>query len=398
MNDLENKWSVELLTSLRKQGDPLADNVVHQVFEHGEVGSVNRLLGSLVKNDAIPPEGLPPEIYHFLENLPQPECNRELIAEAEDLFIKHGNLALVVLLCASLPECYTMKKGVEVLWLTQRLEEHVLRRLLETAQMVVSVMARGGLSPQGKGIRAATKVRLMHAAIRHLIICKDSSAPSEKPRELSDVLAGTHWDVEKLGVPINQEDMLYTLLTFSMVIPRGLERLGVVLTDRQKDAFIHTWNVVGTIMGIRPEVLPNGFAEAQFLFARIKQLEGGASQPGERMTAALLACIERALSLDLLRSLPCVLMRQLLEPETVQWLAVPEPTGLGAVVGGLLLLQIWSMAEFLRTTHDRAVQTIWRYLSRRVMRYLLNLNQRPGWNRTIFTLPKELASGWRVRR
>jgi hypothetical protein len=186
-----------------------------------------------------------------------------LVHAAQELFIAHGNLALIVLVCASLPECYVMKKGIQVLWLTQRLQEHVLRRLVETAQLVISVMWRGGLSPDGSGVRTAAKVRLMHAAIRHLILHGRPEAQDAKPSSFADVLLTVRWNTQELGYPINQEDLVYTLLTFSYVIPRGLEKLGVQVTPTQKEAFIHCWNIVGRIMGIREEILPENYEEAR---------------------------------------------------------------------------------------------------------------------------------------
>ena len=67
--------------------------------------------------------------------------------------------------------------------------------------------AAGALDAGGAGIRSAQKVRLMHDAVRHLILEHG-------------------WD-PALGLPINQEDQLGTLLTFSAVILDGLRKLGL---------------------------------------------------------------------------------------------------------------------------------------------------------------------------
>src|SRR5262245_58016105 len=174
MLEAQDRWTDEFLEAMRKVGDPLADDTVAEVFRAGAVEAVNSLLSALVRNDQIPPSGLPAKGYEFLEatsGLPQLDAAK--VERGEKLFMSHGNLALAILLCASLPECYVQKRGVKVLWLTQRLQEHVFRRLLETAQMVLAVMSRGGLSGDGRGIRAAQKVRLMHAAMRHLILAQN---------------------------------------------------------------------------------------------------------------------------------------------------------------------------------------------------------------------------------
>ncbi len=148
------KWPDTFLASMRQVGDPLADATIAKIFERCQIQRVNQLLTTLIHNDDIPPEGLDAEIYDYLRATSiVPAVNADLIREGQEFFVKHGNLALFVLVCASLPECYVLKRGINVLWLTQRLEEHVLRRLLETADMVISVMSVGGLERGGSGFR-----------------------------------------------------------------------------------------------------------------------------------------------------------------------------------------------------------------------------------------------------
>ena len=91
------------------------------------------------------------------------------------------------LACASLPACYAARRGVQLLSLTARLQSDPVRRIGETAQLTLDGMAPGGLVPGGRGVRDAQKVRLMHAAVRHLVRDSDVYDPE--------------W-----GVPINQED------------------------------------------------------------------------------------------------------------------------------------------------------------------------------------------------
>src|ERR1041385_7181927 len=122
----QEKWPDTLLAQARTLGDPLADRTIGEIFEHGEVARVNDLLTTLIRNDEVPPQGLDPEIYAYLRDTDVvPTVQQDLVQEGEQLFAKHGNLELLILVCASLPECYVMKKGVNVLWLTQRLNEHV---------------------------------------------------------------------------------------------------------------------------------------------------------------------------------------------------------------------------------------------------------------------------------
>ena len=87
----------------------------------------------------------------------------------EDFFGRWGLYVPLVLMCSSLPECYAAAKGVQVLQLTARLASDTKRRVVETAQMVLDVMAPGGMQPGARGYRTVRKVRLMHAGVRYLI-------------------------------------------------------------------------------------------------------------------------------------------------------------------------------------------------------------------------------------
>ena len=51
------------------------------------------------------------------------------------------------------------------------------------------------------------------------------------------------------GYPINQEDLAGTLSTFSSVVLRGLELLGVMATDSEKYGYQQLWKFVGYYLG-----------------------------------------------------------------------------------------------------------------------------------------------------
>ena len=45
------------------------------------------------------------------------------------------------------------------------------------------------------------------------------------------------------------------LLTFSYVMVRGWKHLGITLSSEEERAYLHCWNVVGHVLGIRDELL-----------------------------------------------------------------------------------------------------------------------------------------------
>ncbi len=394
-----SKWQDSFLAGMRLVGDPLADETIDRVFAKGEIEQVNSLLVSLVRNDQVPPQGLDPVVYDYLSaTRALAVTDPALVREAQAFFEEHGDLVLVALLCASLPECYTMAKGINVLWLTQRLEEHALRRLLETAQFVLRVLSPGGMDPDGAGISSAAKVRLMHAAIRRLILHEPKSDVPPNPANFSEVLLATKWDMARLGYPINQTDLAYTLLTFSYVIPRSMERLGVAMTPIQKEAFLHCWNVTGLVMGIHPDMLPANVDEAASLFDHIKRREGGASTEGQAMTTALRACVANVIPTQLGQSVPVLIMRQLMDPQTCEWLGIAKPSLLSRIAQDVLIAEVRGAALMKHEAQEHLWLTpiAWDWVAGRLMNYLTNYRQPPGWNRAVFQIPDNLVASWNL--
>jgi hypothetical protein len=387
---------------MRQVGDREADEFIGQLFDQGHVGKLNLLWDFLKENNQPLPPDLSQEVKRFLDDTEKwPSwADADLIKRGEKVFRDHGVFALIALLCTSLPECYVMRNGIQVLWTTQQLEAHVYRRLFETAQMLVAVMDKDGLSTGGGGIIAAQKVRCLHAGIRHLILKPRaaSATPSAQPKDFSAVLENLVWDQAKLGYPINQEDMAYTLMTFSYVILRAMEDMGVELTDDERDAYIHCWNVVGHIMGLHDDMMPQDFAAAKSLFEQIKRLEGAASPEGRSMTRAVLDCLRRVLDFPVLDRLPHIMARHLVDEATAEWLGVPKLTTCERWVQGCFLWLMDLLNKLERGVAKRSIfgGMIRRWLGWRLVKRLTHLPK--GWEKKLFDIPPELGGGWKKMR
>jgi ER-bound oxygenase mpaB/B'/Rubber oxygenase, catalytic domain len=220
--DTPARWNDAQLDAMRQTQDIVADPVVAALFAAGQVDAVNSLMKTLVENDGLPPDALPPSVAAYLSatgGLPD-WADPNKIAAGERVFWRYGPAIIAVLTCYALPFCYAGRKGVQVLALTARLRTNPTRRIIETAQMVVDVMRPGGLGAVGSGIRTAQKVRLMHAGVRCLI----GQYPGWKP---------------EFDLPINQEDLAGTLVSFSSITIDGLERLGYPLADDEIEGYLH---------------------------------------------------------------------------------------------------------------------------------------------------------------
>jgi hypothetical protein len=280
MNSSERTSDV-FLNQMRQVADPLADDAVAELFAAEDSGALRALLATLRDNGDPIPEQFPPALQRYFEESAVFLDPREawIVRAGERFFATHGPEIMLVLCCYSLPWDYSNKAGVQVLWRTGFLENRTNRRVAQTAQMIVDVMTPGGLGPRGRGVRSAQKVRLMHAAVRRLI--------------LNDPKRG--WDAQQLGLPINQEDLAYTLMSFSTLVLDGLERLGLRIPDDQARAYFEAWRVVGSIMGLRPELIPDTLAEGRALGRAIHRRQVGSCREGRDMTNALVGLIEQVL-------------------------------------------------------------------------------------------------------
>jgi hypothetical protein len=310
------EWTDAFFDGMRSQGDPEADDLVARIFAEHEATRANELLRSLVASDQQVPPGLDPKLEAYFKDRPAiPSIDMAKIRIAERFFDDYGPEILLILGTYSLPGAYAARKGAPVLFRTGKLlGSHALRRLYETTQMVCDVLMEGGMEPDGPGRRTIQKVRLMHASIRRLV------AQAREPR----------WD-EANGLPINQEDLAGTFTTFSVVVLRGLRRLGLRPSPEQEDAYLHCWLVVARLLGVDESVLPRDMAEADALTEIIRRRQIAPSEEGRALTAALVAALDGAMPRPL-HGFAASAMHYFLdadlvpgEPPVTELLAVPRP-------------------------------------------------------------------------
>ncbi|HEY0135747.1 MAG TPA: oxygenase MpaB family protein [Nannocystis sp.] len=371
-------WTPEFLDAMRLVGDPPADAVVAELFAGGAnvVHAVNYLMRDLVENDDVPSGALPGHVRDYFAATPLPAWADPLrLHRGSELFHRYGPMVVMLLNLYSLPLTYAAKKGVQVLARTDRLHSNSKRRIVETAQMIIDVMAPGGLDPasRGAGLRSAQKVRLMHATVRHLL--------GQDPT----------WDAD-LGVPINQEDLAGTLGAFSVAIIDGLQRLGVDLGAAEIDAYMHTWCVVGHVMGVREELLPTDHAAGLRLVAQIGERHFAACPEGQMMTAALLDMMTTLVPGAAFDAVPGQLVRFFVGERVAQILALPDlpgPHGESPLVQALRAL---GHAGDVAGDRSGLVQALARRFSGSLLDGMMLVSR--GGQRLPFNIPTELRQVW----
>ena len=367
-------WTDESLAPMRLVGDPPADAAVAALYEEaggGRAGlkKLNDFLFGLTFEGEFTHASLPGPVHDFAVRSADPPAwaDPALVEAGQKFFYDNGFGATVLLVCASLPECYVMQNGIHVLGLTRYLKDRPGLRILETSQMVRDAMLPGGLAPGAKGILAVQKVRLLHAAVRHLIL----TTAAGDGHDMGKVYGEARWNPE-WGHPICQEDMAYTLQTFAYVVLRGLKTMDAAFTSAEADAFLHCWNVVGHVLGVDRSLLPepepgdggpSRFTRAEMLYEAIHARQAGRTDDGVAITRALVEFVEKLLGNRVPRELPLkhlrgtdlarlprLVMRDILGPETMKLLGVElsSKVGLAGLIEELGLLALRFVYDVLQ--------------------------------------------------
>ena len=291
------------LEPYRKIGDPKMDKLLNYLAENKAVGRgcgpfddvianaagayKNFVLSSRVINTSTSP--LVQFYQHYYENVPD-WVDFDQIQRGIDMFLAYFPAAACALFYRSLIGGFSIPKIVEVLVATRYLvpsyldttipddakignssrcrsiesisrdRKRTVERLLDTGGFLAccfaprsnhdpsslsdhNLLSAASLRPGGKGWEAALRVRTLHAKVRRSLL--------QSKREKSDGQSISLWNVEKNGIPINQEDMAATLLAFSVNVLLGIELIaGKALPETEQRDYLALWRYLGWLLGV----------------------------------------------------------------------------------------------------------------------------------------------------
>jgi squalene cyclase len=329
---LREMWTPPDFDQLAEHGDSEADEVIARVFAKDQTRLLHAVFDLLVRNEDVPPrDRLPravaavdPSVWDFFESTRGlPAVDPKEIRLAQSLFKRAGFGVPLALFCSSLPQCYAFPDGARLLFSAGDFVTNARRRLVETAQLVFDVATPGGLEPQGRGIRTAQKVRLLHAAVRKL--ARDARVPR---------MTG--------GQPLNQTELVGTLMTFSVVVVDGLRGLGFAVSDEEAEAWYQMWRAVGVVLGIEdgPERpwLPPRYADGVEVMDQLRRDFWGRSEEGQALAQVTLRVMHELLPGDTIDGVAATLVRHLAGDHCADLLGVPDADWTRVMVGRSPLL------------------------------------------------------------
>lgn len=369
-------WTNELLDHMRQEADPLADAAVTEIIETGRAEAFGNLMKCLVSNRDEIPASLPPKAREFFEQTQRLPtwADLEKIALGEEVFVVHGPEMITMLLLTSLPNSYRMAKGALMLTMTAQLTKHFHHRIFRTAQFIADVMQAGGLSPTGRGIRSAQKVRVIHAYTRYAIKHK----PDWQQK----------WNLA-WGEPVNQEDMANTLLDFSVSVLRGIEKTGIRLSVAETEAYHHCWRVVGHVLGLDPRLQAPSVVEAYSLADMIAARQAGESEAGKELTRDLINFVQGHLP-RWLDGFAATTIRYFSGNDVANMLKAGSYNWTLAIL--YLQIGLMRLMDALRRIHPRLKKHM-RFLTWQLMHQIVSRQEGDVFH---FELSDELRSAWRL--
>jgi hypothetical protein len=303
-----------------------------------------------------------------------------------DFFDQNGLMIGTALFCASLPEAYAGARGARVLTLTARMVTDPVRRVYETAQMLFDAMSDGGLEPgTGAGYADIRRVRLMHAAVRYLVLNDPEVAKTTVPA------AFPSWCLPR-GLPVNQEDLFGTLMTFTQTVFESLAQMGMTVPDDQAESYLHRWCIVGYLLGLRADLLPLTLDDARTITASIRRRQTAPSQDAQVLTGALVRALQSSVRIPIFRPLPGAMIR---------WLVGPEVAAIDGINRDPFALAFDTVASVMRAVgleeqHHLMVRVLARHLGAATLSSFVRAG-RTG-DRPPFTLPRTLDQQVRSTR
>lgn len=232
-----------------QQGDPLADAVISALMRGGRRGG--DLLGQ-VQQLAEQEGGIYKTFMDQISHVPG-WADTQAMRQGQELFLRCAPLSIASFVLGSLLVTYTPPGSAKVLLHTGRLGQDVVRRLFETSTMVHAVMQAGSLEVGAPGHQAIVRVRLLHAMVRY------------------HVMTRAQWPSDKLGSPINQQQMGLTALGFSSLLINSMRSLGVAIPEDEARSYQLLWRYGNYLQGVDLSLLPDTLGDEARLYELFKQ-------------------------------------------------------------------------------------------------------------------------------
>lgn len=218
--------------------------------------------------DAIP--DAPPRLRELVAELTTPPdwAEPELFDRGATLWWRISTVNAVAML-AALVSAYQYGDLVKPLVMNGRFRQMGARRFEETARWTAAAAAPGAMRRNTEGFRETVRLRILHATISR------------------NFRASERWDEVAWGAPANLTAASLTIIAFLGAPLRGLELVGVKLTDEDHHAMAHQWSCIGSMLGVPDRLLPRSVEWAEAFLAATRPILCEPDESSMAMVAAL---------------------------------------------------------------------------------------------------------------
>ncbi len=230
--------------------------------------------------------------------------NYEQLNQSEDFFQEKMFDLMMMLGLVSLPYCYGGADGAKVLIQSKRITENIEQRLMETGGFVLDVCSPQAFEGHGKGFLACIKVRFIHEFIRQKLLTKEQ------------------WNSTVHGFPVNQLDQAGTNLSFSLIAIRAIRNIGINISDKKANSYLHRWNVISSLIGLSDQLIAPDMKTASQLASVIEKYQFRASEEGSILTNSLLAFMRKQEGIEKISSILPIYMAFLLGPKIANYIGL----------------------------------------------------------------------------
>jgi hypothetical protein len=227
--------------------DDTIDTIMAAVTDNGQVAAVNAAIRPWVNNGDPLPAGLPADLSAFLQQsvrLPA-WADRNKLKLAQEFNRRNDNyLFFLYGLGGGIMSTVIPREARSVYW--SKGGANMQDRAAKTFTFGYDLADQNAFDPGGQFLVTANKTRMVHATVRHIL-----------PRS-------PYWKaVATEKIPISNADILVTFHSTGTYAYSKLKEWRIRMTAAEEDAFLHSWQVALSQLGVRDEYIPASWADAR---------------------------------------------------------------------------------------------------------------------------------------
>ncbi len=252
-------------------GDPELDPVMEELASMPP-HDLHRFIGAGIEQQDEVLSTAPKSLRDFFNNLEDPPwLDREAFRPGIRAFHANVDLMLTAFVTGVLVEGFSTLIA-KSFYLTGRVAA-TKRRLRQNNRQLLEIFYPGGLERNGDGWKLSTRVRFVHARIRHLLANSDD------------------WKHEAWGTPISAAHLGFAISVFSQRLLEYSIAVGAKFNEKERESVLAIWRYTGLLMGIPESILYTNSAEAKKIYRITPMCEPPPDAHSSAMANALIQSI-----------------------------------------------------------------------------------------------------------